>query len=145
MTIRKATTEETKEILTYSLQVLREATVNHVKPTAEKAAYMVSPILSEGGYYLVHVEDNIVQGWIGIGFMIDFNTDELVGVIPELYVLKKYRKRGIAEKLCIAACEQLQALGYKKIQLNVFAGNQARRLYQKLGFTEIYSMLELKL
>lgn len=145
MTVRKASRRETQKILDYSLQVLKEATMGHVKPSKEKASEMVAPILGGGGFYLVHVENNVVQGWIGVGSTLDYHTDEIVGVLPEIYVLPQYRKRGIAEKLCNEALKHLQEEGFKRVQLNVFEGNPSKYLCQKLGFQEIVILMEKKL
>lgn len=106
---------------------------------------MVSPFLSGGGYYLVSIENNVMQGWIGVGSIMDYHTEKMVGVIPEVYVLPAYRKQGIAGKLCTEAFEQLKREGYKKVQLHVFSGNQVRHLYEKLGFQEISSLMEKSL
>ncbi|MEC1524657.1 GNAT family N-acetyltransferase [Neobacillus niacini] len=141
MTIRKATYEETQSILNYHLQVLKEATMGYVKPSREKAMEMMTPFLNGGGYYLVRVKHNVIQGWVGLGQIIDQNTDETVGFINEMYVLPPYRKQGAAEKLCKAAFIQLRAEGLRKVQLNVYAGNQAKRLYEKLGFTDVSTLM----
>ena len=141
MTIRKATYMETQSILNYHLEVLKEATMGYVTPSREKAMEMMTPFLSGGGYYLVRVKNNIIQGWIGLGRIIDQNTDEIVGFINEMYVLPRYRKKGAAEKLCKAAFMQLRAEGHKKVQLNVYAGNHAKHLYEKLGFTDVSTLM----
>jgi ribosomal protein S18 acetylase RimI-like enzyme len=141
MTIRKATYEETQQILNYHIQVLKEATMGYVKPTREKAMEMMSPFLNGGGYYLVRVKNNAIQGWVGLGGIIDQNTDEKVGFINEMYVLPPFRKQGAAEKLCKAAFIQLRAAGYKKVQLNVYAGNHAKHLYEKLGFKDVSTLM----
>lgn len=145
MTIRKATYRETASIVDQSLNVLIESTMGAVTPRQDKALQMVSPFLSSGGYYLVSVENNLVRGWIGVGGTIDPLTDEWIGIIPEIYVLPYYRKQGIAEKLCIEAFSVLEEKGYSKVQLQVFAGNHVKQLYQSLGFEEISTLMEKKL
>lgn len=62
------------------------------------------------------------------------NTDENIGIIPELYVKPQFRRQGIAKKLCKEAIKQINAEGLEKVQLNVFSGNQVKQLYEKLGF-----------
>jgi ribosomal protein S18 acetylase RimI-like enzyme len=145
MTIRKATHSETKKILSHSLDVLKEATMGFVEARREIAFQMVSPFLSDGGYYLVFTENHVIQGWIGVGRTIDFYSKERIGIIPEVYVLPHYRKQGVAEKLCEEALRQLQKKGYKKVQLNVFSGNHAKHLYQNLGFQEVSTLMEKNL
>ena len=145
MEIRRATIHETRYIVDQSLEVLKEATMGHVTPTPEKSLQMMSLFLSNEGYYLVAVENDVVAGWVGIGSTIDYLTNELIGVIPEIYVLPKYRKYGIAERLCEDAFRQLKEGRHDKVQLHVFAGNHAKQLYQKLGFQEVSTLMEKKL
>jgi len=141
--IQKATIQQTKEILKYAIDVMNEATVGFVVPSWQKAKELIWPFLNNGGYYLVYIENNTIQGWIGIGATYDFYTDQVIGIIPELYVLPPFRKKGIAKQLCIEACRQLNRMGYDRIQLNVFEGNHAKQLYRKLGFRDIYTTMEL--
>ena len=145
MTIRRATYEETQSILNYHLVVLKEATMGYVKPSREKAIEMMTPFLNGGGYYLVRVKNNVIQGWVGLGRIIDQNSDEEVGFINEMYVLPPYRNQGAAEKLCKAAFIQLRAEGHKKVQLNVYAGNHAKHLYEKLGFKDVSTLMSRNL
>ncbi|MEW9502678.1 GNAT family N-acetyltransferase [Jeotgalibacillus marinus] len=142
MTIRKATYSETQTILNYSLVVLKEATMGSVEQSQEKALQLVSPFLSDGGFYLVHIENNVIQGWIGVGKIFDYYTDEMVGFIPEIFVLPQYRKQGIAEKLCMEAFSKLKEHGYQKVQLNVFSGNPVKNLYYKLGFNDVSTLMQ---
>src|SRR5690625_6173436 len=94
---------------------MKEATMGQVEPTEEKAHQMISSFLSGEGHYLVHADkDNILQGWIGIGKTLDFYTGEMVGIIPEIFVLPTYRKQGIAEKLCKQALSHLKQRDIKK-------------------------------
>ncbi|GLY10858.1 GNAT family N-acetyltransferase [Pseudobacillus badius] len=145
MAIRKATFAETQRILQHSLHVWKEASVGYVQPSWEKAFQLAASFLQGGGYYLLYVEGPVIQGWIAIGEMRDFYIDEAAGFIQELYVLPPYRSRGVAEKLCTEAFRQLKAKGYRKVQLNVFAGNRAKQLYEKLGFYEVCTTMERNL
>ena len=145
MTIRKATYSETQKILNHSLEVLKEATMGYIQARREIANQMVSPFLYDGGHYLVYIENNAIQGWIGVGKTIDYYSEEVIGNIPEVYVLPQYRKQGVAKKLCEEALRQLKEKGFKKVQLNVFSGNHAKHLYQNLGFQEVSTLMEKKL
>ena len=55
MIIRKATDRENQKILNHSLDVLKEATMGFVEVKREIAFQMVSPFLSDDGYYLVRL------------------------------------------------------------------------------------------
>lgn len=145
MGIRKASVSETQKILTEAMTVMHESTAGHVKPTQEKALEMIWPILFDGGYYLVYVENNDVLGWIAVSRVYDIYREQTVGMIPELYVRPAHRKRGIAEQLCQEAFRRLRAEGYRQVQLNVFSGNRVKQLYERLGFHTILSLMEKKL
>lgn len=143
--IQRATEEETKQILRYSLAVMKEATAGHVEPNSLLIEQLMLPILNDGGYYLVQKENGNIVGWTGVGRQFDPYKQRFVGVIIELYVLPSYRKRGIAEKLMLEAMIQLKQAGFQHVQLNVFAGNRAKRLYEKLGFQDVATMMERNL
>ncbi|MEC5424571.1 GNAT family N-acetyltransferase [Virgibacillus sp. C22-A2] len=145
MIIRKATAGETQQIVNHALIVLEEATMGHVEPKEEKAHEIITPFLAAGGYYLVITEKNSIQGWIGVGSRFDYYIDEIVGFIPEIYIFERYRRKGLAEKLCEEVFKRLKKEGYNKVQLNVFAGNKVKSLYHKLGFEDVSTLMEKKL
>src|SRR5690554_859648 len=97
MVIRKATMEETDKILGHALTVMKEASMGFVIPKKAKAIQFAESFLANGGYYLVYNEDEIIKGWIGLSNVVDYNTDEPIGFLSELYILPKWRKRGIGE------------------------------------------------
>ncbi|WP_240378099.1 GNAT family N-acetyltransferase [Bacillus piscicola] len=142
MVIRKAAYWETKEILRHALDVLKEASMGHVAVKREKALQFIAPFLYNGGYYLIYEEDGVKKGWVCIAQTVDHYTDEMVGFIPELFVLPRYRNEGVAKKLCDEAMKELHDQGFEKVQLNVFAQNHAKELYEKLGFYEISTLME---
>lgn len=138
--IRTAGKREMEIIMQHAGDVMKESVKGLVKSSREKALQNISQLLSNGGYYLVQTENNVLQGWIGVGWTFDFPSDEMVGFISEIYVLPDYRKQGIAERLCKAALQQLEEEGFKNVQLQVFSENPAKLLYEKLGFRDV-SML----
>ncbi|MFD1849663.1 GNAT family N-acetyltransferase [Oceanobacillus bengalensis] len=145
MTIRKATYNDIKVILSHSMEVLRESTNERITPTQRNADKMVSPFMADGGSYLIYIENDEIKGWIGIGSIFDYYLEKVIGYISELYVMPLYRGHGIAEKLCKEALTKLREEGYTNVQLNVFSGNQAKKLYKKLGFQEVSTLLEIDL
>jgi ribosomal protein S18 acetylase RimI-like enzyme len=136
MTIRKATYQETQEILSYSQNVAKESTMGLVD------APLVFPTSEDDGYYLVYSENNVIKGWIGIASTLNYYDGEIVGIISEVYVIPQYRRNGIARQLCIEGVNDLKERGHLKVQLNVFEGNGAKQLYQKLGFREVSILME---
>ncbi|WP_053360793.1 GNAT family N-acetyltransferase [Bacillus sp. FJAT-27251] len=141
MAIRKATQQELQEILGYSREVFQESTMGLVE-----AAEIPEPLFSEGdGFYLVYSENNVIKGWIGMTSTWSPFGETMVGVITEVYVLPDYRRSGIARQLCIKGMNALQEQGHHKVQLNVFAGNDAKQLYHKLGFHEVSILMERRI
>jgi ribosomal protein S18 acetylase RimI-like enzyme len=49
-------------------------------------------------------------------------------------VLEEFRGNGIAKQLMETGIEHLKQDGYSEVRLSVYAGNQAIKLYEKLGF-----------
>jgi ribosomal protein S18 acetylase RimI-like enzyme len=137
MAIRTAGKRELEIIMQHAGDVMKESVNGYVKPSREKALQNISQLLSNGGYYLVQTENSVLQGWIGVGWTFDFHSDEMVGFISEIYVIPDYRKQGIAEELCKVAFKQLEREGFKQVQLQVFSGNPAKLLYEKLGFRDV--------
>ncbi|MFA1818780.1 GNAT family N-acetyltransferase [Virgibacillus oceani] len=142
MTIRKATSNETAKILEHSLVVLKEASMGYVTPKKAKAIQHTESFISNGGYYLVCSEEEVIKGWIGLSNGMDYNTDEPIGFISELFIIPTWRKQGIAEKLLREALVQFEKLGYERVQLNIYAGNKAKTLYEKIGFHDISTIME---
>lgn len=143
MLIRRATQSETAQILGYAVSVMAEATAGHVQPSWEKAQEMAAPFFQSGGYYLVCVERNVIYGWVGVGEIFDIHVNQPAGFLAELYVLPPYRSKGVGKKLCVEAIRLLKSQGYPKVQLNVYAGNPAKQLYERLGFHDVSTMMEL--
>lgn len=144
MGIRKANQQDLQLILSHSPIVMKEATVGYYS-SYHKAVQFMNYLLDSGGYYLVYELDGRIQGWIALGTNYNYYYDQMEGMIAELYVLPPYRNNGIAKKLCEEAVKQLKSSGYQKVQLNVFAGNNAKRLYKKLGFHEVSTLMEKNL
>ncbi|MDY0407564.1 GNAT family N-acetyltransferase [Virgibacillus soli] len=145
MRIRNATDYECKKILTYASTVIKESTMGFVKEDISASLQMMPKILADGGYYLVYMDDQMIVGWVGVGQSYNYFTDEVEGLIPELYVLPKYRKQGIAHALLEHAFARLKEAHFKKVQLNVFSGNPAKYLYEKLGFHDVSTLMEKEL
>lgn len=145
MPIRQAGKKELQFIMQHAEDVMKDSVTGNVKTSREKALQNVSQLLSNGGTYLVQMENSAVQGWIGVGRNFDFYNDEMVGFISEVYVLPKFRNHGIAERLCKAAFKRLEEQGFKSVQLQMFSGNPAKRLYERLGFQDVSVLMRKKL
>ncbi len=67
------------------------------------------------------------------------------GTIANLYVLKKYRKKGIATQLYNQSMMWFNRRGCKYIQLTVYNLNPAKKLYMKWGFKPFVIIMKKKL
>jgi ribosomal protein S18 acetylase RimI-like enzyme len=109
-------------------------TLGEVEPTKEKIDQLVKPLLEKGSYYLIATEEEKLLGWILIGKSKDQFTDIMNGFIYELFVLKEIRGNGISKLLMKTGIDHLKQDGYSEIRLSAFTGNQAIKLYEKMGF-----------
>ncbi|WP_099157093.1 GNAT family N-acetyltransferase [Virgibacillus ndiopensis] len=134
MEIRKPNDFELKKVLSLSPQAIFDGALGEVEPTKEKIDQLVKPLLEKGSYYLIATENDKLMGWILIGASKDQFTDKMNGFIYELFVLQEFRGNGISKLLMRAGIDQLKQGGYSEIRLSAFAGNQAIKLYEKLGF-----------
>jgi ribosomal protein S18 acetylase RimI-like enzyme len=64
-----------------------------------------------------------------------FEVHERFGVVNELYVLPRFRKKGIGKRLLEESLGRIKAEGFKAARISVLSGDkEAIRLYRKLGF-----------
>lgn len=135
MDIRKPNDFELKKVLSLSPQAVFDGTLGEVVPTKEKIDQLVKPLLEKGSYYLIATENDKLYGWILIGASKDQFTDMMNGFIYELFVIEEFRGNGISKMLMRAGIDHLKQDGYSEIRLSAFVGNQAIKLYEKLGFS----------
>ncbi|WP_054859083.1 GNAT family N-acetyltransferase [Gracilibacillus sp. JCM 18860] len=135
MEIRKPNDSEYKKILSLAPQALFDGTLGEANPSDEKVKQLVEPLLKKGSYYLIATEGNNLMGWILIGTSKDQFTEKICGFIYELYVLDEFRGgNGISKQLMETGIDHFKQDGYSEVRLSVYAGNQANKLYEKLGF-----------
>jgi ribosomal protein S18 acetylase RimI-like enzyme len=64
-----------------------------------------------------------------------FEVQETFGVVNELYVLPRFRKKGIGKKLLKECLGRIKAEGLKTARISVLSGDKgAIQIYKKLGF-----------
>lgn len=145
MRIRKSNEYEVNQLLHWSVFVTEEMSMGYMKSNFQITYNMVANVLSNGGYYLIAENEWGVMGWVLLGIDQNYYQNETVGFIYELFVFPPYRKKGIGHQLMKQALSQLKALGLNIVQLNVFSGNHAKKMYEKLGFQEVTSLMEKKI
>jgi ribosomal protein S18 acetylase RimI-like enzyme len=90
-------------------------------------------ILNRGGAILMAYFNDEVAGTVGLK-KVDHSTYEII----KMTVSEKFRRKGIAEKLCRAAIEKAKSKGASRLVLYSLTCLQAAiHLYKKLGFTEV--------
>ncbi|WP_374723575.1 GNAT family N-acetyltransferase [Calidifontibacillus erzurumensis] len=142
MLIRKAYDYEIKSLFYWSVALTEELSAGYMKRNARMTHEMVTRVLSNGGYYLVASNNLEIMGWILLGIDQNYYKNENVGFIYELYVFPHYRKLGIGRKLMEYGLSQLKKSGMNKVQLNVFNKNSAKKMYEKLGFKDVATLME---
>jgi len=81
-------------------------------------------------------EDKKIIGYLHSTFF--SNPYSKGGYVEDIFIIKEFRRKGIAKKLINEFIKILKEKGYKKIHLSVNTKNiGAIKLYEKLGF-EIY-------
>ncbi|WP_223702940.1 GNAT family N-acetyltransferase [Sutcliffiella deserti] len=141
MFIRLANANEMVFIRSYAKKVQEEASLGYIKQTdniPEKESYF-----SGHSYYLVLVHHGVLRGWILLGETINPLNYQPVGVILELYVLPAHRKHGYGMELMNYALAHFKYRQIFTVQLNVYEGNPAQKLYKKLGFREVSTLMEI--
>jgi GNAT superfamily N-acetyltransferase len=136
--VKKPTNIEKTEIITFLFENLQE--FGDPKKDIQKAIdYSVREFVSFGGFTMLIMEDNVIIGATVI------NKTGMGGYIPEnilVYIAthKDYRGKGFGKSL------MQKAIDYCKgdIALHVEANNPAKKLYEKLGFTNPYLEMRLK-
>ncbi|RJS61437.1 hypothetical protein CJ483_16460 [Bacillus sp. PK3_68] len=144
MTIRKANQLETHYILHLTGNVLQESSMGHIANSPHVAYQMFMPYIQNGAYYLIEEDKHRLKGWLLLGVDRNVMTGHDMGHLLQLYVFPRYRKAGIGRELLKEAIKQLQLHGAKTIQLNVYAGNPAKAMYEQFGFTDVSTIMELK-
>ena len=82
--------------------------------------------------WLVALDGDRVAGYVGSQSVLGESDMMNVAVHPD------YRRRGIAEQLCLALVEALKEKGNYCLTLEVRSSNEpAKALYEKLGFLQV--------
>jgi ribosomal protein S18 acetylase RimI-like enzyme len=142
--IRTATPYEVSIIKNYQSIVQTEATMGYIKQTdviPNLNEYFMGPT-----NYFILIENGVFCGWVLVGDSHHpYKNNESCGMVLELYVFPNFRKYGFGYGLMNYAISYFKNRGIKTVQLNVFAGNPAYKMYKKLGFNDIATMMEITL
>lgn len=142
MIIRKATNDETNMILDLSKRFIEESTMGYLTFSEENVLKTFEPFLANGAYYLVAKNDDVLLGWLLVGWNIDQFTHETIGFLLDIYIFPEYRRSGVANKLVTEALKILKEDNYRKVQLTIFSGNPSKILCEQFGFKEVLTLFE---
>lgn len=78
-----------------------------------------------------------LAGWAEYGSYVLPPVPDDAWYLQHLAVVGAARGRGIGERLLSNAIERERAAGHARIQLDLYAGNPAQRLYERMGFRVI--------
>lgn len=146
MEIRKPKMSELETIFNLSPKAIYDGTLGEAEPTSEKIEKLVTRILDKGGFYFVAATEEEIKGWILLGTSKDQFTDQPIGFIYELFVLKKFRGQGISKELMSAGISHFREQEYAEVRLSVKAGNTtAIKLYEKMNFVPRTVTMNLQL
>ncbi|MEM4166664.1 MAG: GNAT family N-acetyltransferase [Candidatus Bilamarchaeaceae archaeon] len=144
MKIRKATKKDLKTLIELSDQLL----LDHAKrfSTGPKLAkdfhtpkvkYYRSLMTKRNAVFFVAEEKGTVVGFIlgKEGKDPPIFAETRIGKIEELYILPKFRDKGIGRRLFAELKKWFKKRKYKTIEITFYSENKkAKRLYYKLGF-----------
>jgi ribosomal protein S18 acetylase RimI-like enzyme len=136
--IRKAKRDDFEEYL----KLKRQEEKDYSKIIGRKITYPKDNVLkkefnkalsSKKHLILVEEENKILIGYLhGTYFSNPYSKG---GNVEDVFVLKEFRRKGIAKSMIAYFIKLLKNKGYKKIQLSVNTKNvHAIKLYEKLGF-----------
>ena len=141
--IEIATEEEIKFIFSYAGLSASEGAQMTI--TQEQALELLAPIVNRGATYLVSKEEGSITGWILLAQNMDYFSAKEYGFIYEIFVLPEHRGKGLSTKLINEGKAFLKNKGFDEVRLNVFSTNFAKKIYEKMGFTEVNCIMKSSL
>ena len=113
--------------------------------TRRQVRRTVSSHVRKGAVLVAEVGDSPVGFVLLSRARFVLRTARPAGSITDIYVDPAQRGRGIGTALLAAGLDWLRARGYRRVLLNVTAGNPARRLYERAGFRLFAESMEVDL
>ncbi|WP_436862296.1 N-acetyltransferase family protein [Staphylococcus caeli] len=145
MTIRRANNAELEIINDTIPQFFKESITFTCVLSDEAMRAMSQRLKAQGAIYYVLVENDQFKGFMLVDQGEDIFSQQLYGFIYELYVFKSYRREGVAQQLIDFAKILFKNQGADEIRLNVFAENNAKLLYEKVGFYDSQITMKMNL
>ncbi len=143
ITIRKSETDDCDAIVSFIRLMLQEMSSTGGHPVNQNESFWMSfkstilaSITKPDKLYLVAESGTNLIGFIEgrVGRPYDVFETKKSFHISAIYVNPEIRKKGIATNLLRTALRWAKENGCQEADLNVFADNKAKVLYEKLGF-----------
>ncbi|MCA1057038.1 GNAT family N-acetyltransferase [Rossellomorea aquimaris] len=146
MTVGRATEAEVDEIYDLAGVNREEAVGIPYEHHKEEMIRAYEHSRNFGAYFLAARTDGKLAGWVQVDKSGDWVTGKEIGWINDVYVKKGFRGNGYATVLLKQAIDELKEAGYDEVRLNVYSSNeQAIKLYEKLGFSDLNKFMKLDL
>ncbi|EKU47452.1 GNAT family N-acetyltransferase [Staphylococcus massiliensis] len=143
MEIRKPTNDEMERLYQAMPEAYFESVTVDVSISNEQIINNARKGHDDTTVYLTLFDGSEILGWVMIGDQQENYTNSKFGYIYEIFIFKGYRGKGYARKLMERAIHDLKARGHQEIRLNVYAGNEARKLYEAFGFKDRQIIMSL--
>lgn len=150
--IKKATIENVKDILNLNQQLFNydknfDKTLDPTWPSNNKK-YFKNSIINKNSLALVVVDNAEIVGYLigTINEAEDYRNIQKIAELDNMFILPKYRKKGIGTDLCGKFFKWAKEKGIKRASVIVSEQNsKAINYYKKCGFLDYNLILEAKI
>lgn len=149
--IRPARRKDRGQVVDMSLALLDEhrreygSDVVSDRATVRQVRRTVSSHVRKGAVLVAESEGALIGFVLVSRARFVLRTARPAGSITDIYVVPGHRGRGIGSSLLAAGLSWLRQRGYRRVLLNVSAGNPASRLYERAGFRPFAQSMEIEL
>lgn len=149
--LRSATRRDRETIHRMSLDLLEEhrltygSDVVRGRRTERYVSKLVGSHIRKGAVIVAERGGQVVGFVLLSQARFTLGTVRPTGSITDIYVVPDERGRGVGGRMLTAGLAWLRSQGYQRVVLNVAAGNAARNLYERMGFTTFSESMELDL
>lgn len=136
---------EYRKLVDKDLDVLIEMRISQLQEEGAEATFDLKPYLQD--YYIRHLQDNTFVSWLAIDDNKIVGTSGMsfvekppyyscpsgkIGLLSSMYVIKEYRRKGIAKFLLDKVINEAKNFGCATVQIT--ASNMGVLLYTDYGF-----------
>jgi RimJ/RimL family protein N-acetyltransferase len=101
--------------------------------TADETRSFLTSLAEKGGVQIIALDESVVIGWCDVT-VVPFEGMRHVGRLG-MGILPAYRRQGLGRRLLREVLSRVFAGGFLRVELEVFASNQAAiKLYEREGF-----------